>query len=1130
MEHKLERKDIRLIAICAVIAAISLLVGSHYFYQAFPEATIDFEITRDDARGLGSSFLEQRGLDVEGYRHSAIFNFDGSAKTFLERELGLEGASALIDDPVRLWRWSSRWVKEQQKEEFSVDHTTGGDLVGFTHLVEEELAGASLSQVEARYLAEQFLIDAMGRSMTSLVFVEAETTERPNRADHSFTWKLKGFDINDATYRVRVGIQGNLVGSYSESLKVPEDWQRDYRELRSRNQAAGQVASAFMLFTWVAMIVVLVINIRGRDVRWRTVAIFTAIAFVLTLLAQLNSLPVTEFSFDTKDTYGSFLTERLLFSVLAAVGQAVLIGFLVAGAEPVYRRAYGGQISLSQQFAPTGIRTKRFLIGTVIGLTLTAAFVAYQTVFYVIAGKFGAWSPADIPYSEMINTHIPWAVVLLIGFMPAVSEELTSRAFSIPFLHRFLKKRWAAVLISALIWGFAHAGYPQQPFYIRGVEVGIAGIVVGYIMLRWGLLPVLVWHYTIDALYTALILLRSSNRYFVITAALSVGLMLLPLLAAIVLYLRQRYFADPAPLLNREDSPALATPSSPVPLPVEVQPEAQRAEAGEDEPVEETDTPLPPSRLAVTALVVLASLAVFLIEVEEPFDYVDLAVTPDVAEELAAAHLAYMGVDAESYQVVTTHRTQVDGSALKYRMEREGMRVVDDLYREHIAPTVWHVRFFRPLEKEEYQVWIDPADSSVYTVRHLQEEEAPGADLEEEEALALAEAHMRSFGFEPESFDLKESASEKLKERRDYTFVWEAKEGDRRNLDESLFRCEVKIAGDKPSGLRRSVKLPEAWTREREESTALRTTLNGILIVAVVVVFFHLLWLLIREIRSSSIAWKLPLKLGAVAAALSLLGILNSLPTYYEGYTTETTTSVYTVGMVVQSVLGAALIALMITAVLGLMSALYPGSLDRIFRRRPSVAFRDALLLVGLVFVAGKSFDHVGTLLSHHFARFGWAPGPPSVVGLESALPFWSGLTGALAAALSIPIGVAILLFYVLRVLRRPAIIIPVILCLGVAGSGMSAIHAGEFYLNLGQFIMQAVYGAFVIFFLLRDNALAYLLLGFLSSTIEGSYRMMTQSASLYQVHGLIWLVLGLALLGVFWARFRELPSSQMPT
>ena len=104
MEHKLERKDIRLIAICAVIAAISLLVGSHYFYQAFPEATIDFRITRDEARVHAASFLEHRGFELAEYRHAAVFEFDdhfvatrngyadaaeyyarNSAKGFLER-------------------------------------------------------------------------------------------------------------------------------------------------------------------------------------------------------------------------------------------------------------------------------------------------------------------------------------------------------------------------------------------------------------------------------------------------------------------------------------------------------------------------------------------------------------------------------------------------------------------------------------------------------------------------------------------------------------------------------------------------------------------------------------------------------------------------------------------------------------------------------------------------------------------------------------------------------------------------------------------------------------------------------------------------------------------------------------
>ena len=80
-----------------------------------------------------------------------------------------------------------------------------------------------------------------------------------------------------------------------------------------------------------------------------------------------------------------------------------------------------------------------------------------------------------------------------------------------------------ALLLAGFIWGFGHSGYPQQPFYIRGVEVGIGGVALGMVMLRWGILPTLVWHYSVDAMYSAMLLLRSESLYLNLSGAVSAG-------------------------------------------------------------------------------------------------------------------------------------------------------------------------------------------------------------------------------------------------------------------------------------------------------------------------------------------------------------------------------------------------------------------------------------------------------------------------------------------------------------------------------------------------------------------------------------------------------------------------------
>ncbi len=1110
MEQRLEGRDIRLILICVGLTLVSLLVGTHFFYDAFPEATIDFRITRDEARVRGASFLEHRGLDVADYRHAAVFEFDDQAKTFLERERGIEGASDLIGHPVRLWRWSNRWFRELQKEEFRVEHTTTGELVGFSHLIDEDATGASLTQDEGRRLAEQFLAQTIGLDLQTLEFVEAESTERPHRVDHSFTWKLAGFAVADGTYRYRVRIQGDLVGGFAEFLKVPESWQRQYDELRSSNQATGMIASLLMFVTWIAMLARFVTGIRRQDIRWRTVLIFGSIAFALTFLSQLNNLPVTIYGFDTTDTFSSFLVESVLISLAAALASGLGISFIVAGAEPEYRRWYGGQISLSEQFLPDGLRTKRFLLGTIIGLTLTAVFVAYQTLFYLVADHFGAWSPADIPYREMVNTQFPWIVVLLIGFLPAVSEEFTSRAFSIPFLHRLLKHRWLAVLLSALVWGFAHAGYPQQPFWIRGVEVSLAGIAMGYVVIRWGLLPALVWHYTIDALYTALILLRSSNPYFVLSAAVSVGIMLIPLAIAVLLYVRGRYFIDPVSLLNREDAPPLARPRGRDRT--DLSPEAQILSSTGAPSIYH---PLRPARLGVAAVVVLAGLVVFALPRPEWSPKVELATNAHAALTTARQHLRDQGVAVDSFQSVVSQQTQWDANDVAYRHANAGPEAAVQLYHDDLAPAMWRVRFYRVQEKEEWQVHLRPDDGGVYAVRHQLPEDAAGADLSEADARQLAEDHLRVFGLDPADFALKESSSEKLPNRRDHWFIWEAADGDRRNVAQSYFRCEVHIAGDHAAGLRRFVKLPEDWLRGREEGSIWRTVLRWVPILVIIAAAIHLLWLLISRIRAGELSWSRPLWIGAAGTLLFALNAANGLPTFYAGYPTEIPLGVFTLTQGVGLVIGALIIGLMVAGGTGLAESMFPGSVSRLTRGSLAPQVKDGLLLAGLAVAGGLGADRWSEALMLIWPD-AVVPGSPAVPGVDSLIPAFHGLAGALARGFFTPLSAAIAIYYASRVLQRGSFVVVALLTLGACSAGAGAYTTAEFFFGWGQFLLSAGCTAAALIWLYRDNVVAYALTGFLTVSIDGALRLVEQPAPAFSLQGWIWLgITGVILLAL---------------
>src|ERR1039457_3225720 len=155
MKERLGVADYRFIAICVALLAGTTWYSARNFYRAFHEASIDFRVNREDGRQLAERFLAEQGYRTEGYREASSFTFDDDAKTFQEREPGLEQANQLMGTRLRMWRWSYRWFRPQQKEEFRADMTVGGAFAGFDHALAEDAARPDVTDAVARAMRSE---------------------------------------------------------------------------------------------------------------------------------------------------------------------------------------------------------------------------------------------------------------------------------------------------------------------------------------------------------------------------------------------------------------------------------------------------------------------------------------------------------------------------------------------------------------------------------------------------------------------------------------------------------------------------------------------------------------------------------------------------------------------------------------------------------------------------------------------------------------------------------------------------------------------------------------------------------------------------------------------------------------
>ncbi|MBN2282190.1 MAG: CPBP family intramembrane metalloprotease [Candidatus Marinimicrobia bacterium] len=938
--EKLKKNDLLFISISFVIFLISLIFSLKTHKIAFPGQSITFELSREEALQKADSLMTHLGIHPVRFQHHAItFSYPEKTKIFIEKELGIKKSHTFFSKTFNIWQWSVRFFNDLEKEEVFINYTTSKELRYFEHTLPEEQAVNSVSDERAEQLARNFIASYTLNDLEKWQLKDKSTESKKARVDYSFTFKKNNVEIYGAHFEIEIVIKGNKVGHYREYLKLPEFWERNYQKLRSQNEITSLIAMVGLILLGISSAGFFIFFAIKHQINLKTGIIFGTITFSIYMISQLNTLPLSLYWYSTEKSLSNFYTDILISDIFSALLYSIAVFFLASSGDALYHSVFPQKISLLSSFSRQGMKTKEFFFGSVTGFTAAFLFIAFQIIFYWLAEKFGAWSPAQVTYSEILNTRFPWIYILFAGFIPAVTEEFCFRFYGIPLFKKFTHSKVFAILITALVWGFAHSNYPNQPFWIRGLEVSLFGIATGYILIRFGIAATLIWHYTVDAFLTFLMFCKTGKTSIILSSAIAASIALFFIIYTLFFYFKNKGFL----IKPHIEGPKQETPEN-----------FETEELLETIPhVSNAVPPYSKHQVFMTLLITLVFFSALFIPLKKPGNYIKYQVPEQDVLATAKAFLNHQGFDPERFRTSMDIITDCNSNCLKYIIDHTSIDSANFIASNYLPNLVsYKVRFFNENEKEEFHVYVHPMDNEVTGFNHVLEETAMSYNLPQELALIRVEQFIAEQDFDLADFDRVESYSETLPHRTDHTYIYESKPGYAANIADGRLRVSITVKGDELGSFQRWYKIPEKWEIDQNKESNLDSIRKILQFFLLPVLFLLLLLKYKHHFNFNCIPWKVLIIITSglfiILFASNLLNIKHQM-IYY-----NTTWSIknFILSVILSNLLTAFFNSLLLFLILLLGFAFY-GSNDIIKDLKQSQSSGFDILLSSLVSALG---------------------------------------------------------------------------------------------------------------------------------------------------------------------------------
>lgn len=475
-----------------------LVCGICFLWNSFPNPFDERPLSKQEAARAAITYF---GMESGNVRTAVTYDADKPIIAYLQHEKLLDEYLHNYDHNYPLDYYRVEVEGPDAHRYFAIVHQYEGIVTGWSKDYRNQDRGRNNEQtgseyghgvggdrheIAARQVADAYLTRQYPRDLSA----EAVTVHKEEDGSYTVHYAHHKDRIGEAYRITMVKVAGDSVVAYRSSFTPPDHFDK-WLMMQDRRSGKLTNLALWTSIAFAAAALAYMIRNRGKFYQ-RGGFVLVSITVIIEAIYYMNTLP-NHISKLTIEQAGPIL---LVFEFLFTVGIASIFGMLVY-------LPYAGGVTLLSDSGERHLLTPEWHADwrkvMMISYGLAIFILALQTlIFSVATSVFHVWW---IPDPGLSTDNMLWPLLFpLTAWAAAISEEIVYRLFAVTFLSRIFKSRFAAILLSSMIWALGHTAYPVYPVYTRFVEVTILGIVFGYIFIKYGFAAAVFTHAIIDSI------------------------------------------------------------------------------------------------------------------------------------------------------------------------------------------------------------------------------------------------------------------------------------------------------------------------------------------------------------------------------------------------------------------------------------------------------------------------------------------------------------------------------------------------------------------------------------------------------------------------------------------------------